>query len=35
MINVESIWPYTIVKNEDGFYGITDNAGNILNETTA
>ena len=30
MINVESIWPYTIVKNEDGFYGITDNAGNLI-----
>ena len=30
MINIESIWPYTIVKNEDGFYGITDNAGNLI-----
>jgi hypothetical protein len=30
MINVESIWPYIIVKNEDGFYGITDNAGNLI-----
>ena len=30
MINVESIWPYNIVKNEDGFYGITDNAGKLI-----
>ena len=30
MINIESIWPYTIVKNEDGFYGITANAGNLI-----
>ena len=30
MTNIESIWPYTIVKNEDGFYGITDNAGNLI-----
>ena len=30
MINIESIWPYAIVKNEDGFYGITDNAGNLI-----
>ena len=35
MISIELIWPYNIVKNEDGFYGITDNAGNILNGTTA
>ena len=30
MINIESIRPYTIVKNEDGFYGITDNAGKLI-----
>ena len=30
MINIESIWPYIIVKNQDGFYGITDNVGNLI-----
>lgn len=30
MTTIESIWPYNIVKNEDGFYGITDNAGKLV-----
>ena len=30
MTNIESIWPFTIVKNEEGFYGITDNSGNLI-----
>ena len=30
MTIIESIFPYTIVKNEDGFYGITDKAGNLV-----
>ena len=30
MTIIESIWSYNIVKNEDGFYGITDNAGNLV-----
>ena len=30
MTIIESIWPYNIVENEDGFYGITDNAGNLV-----
>ena len=30
MISIELIWPYNIVKNEDGFYGITDNAGSAV-----
>ena len=30
MTIIESIFPYTIVKNEDNFYGITDNAGNLV-----
>ena len=30
MTQIESIWPYTIVKNEDGFYGIIDNAGSLI-----
>ena len=29
MINVESIFPYTIVK-ENEFYGITDNTGKLV-----
>ena len=29
MINVESIFPYTIVE-ESGLYGITDNQGNLV-----
>lgn len=30
MTNIESIWPYTIVKNEDGYYGLSDNVGNLI-----
>ena len=30
MTIIESIWPYNIVINEDGFYGITDKAGNLV-----
>ena len=29
MINVEPIYPYTIVE-ENGLYGITDNQGNLV-----
>ena len=29
MINIESIFPYTIVK-ENEFYGITDNTGKLV-----
>ena len=30
MTIIESIRPYNIVINEDGFYGITDKAGNLV-----
>lgn len=30
MTIIESLWSFNIVKNEDGFYGITDNAGNLV-----
>ena len=30
MIEIEKIFPYTIVANDDSKYGIVDNKGNIV-----
>ena len=30
MIEIEKIFPYTIVSNDDSKYGIVDNNGNVV-----